>query len=422
MAMAKVESRLKLLLPAIGPCLFAFSASALEIDDYIDRLDNALTFSAMQDNVRARISGTVDLEFYHFQQPPPGLIDSAIDNLFNPRLTLFLDAQFGEKFYFFAQSRLDRGFDPSYHGAEVRLDEYALRYTPWKDGRFNVQVGQFATVVGNWVPRHLSWENPFVNAPLVYENITAINDKSAPPSARYFVRGFHPSEKYEFNPVIWGPDYASGISVSGRVDKFDYVAEMKNTSLSARPQSWHVISTGFGDPTFSGRAGYRPNESWNFGISASDGAYFRHEAERTLPPGRDIGDYHERVLGQDISFAWRHLQLWAEFYEARFEVPNAGNADTFAYYLEAKYKFTPRLFGAVRWNQQFFNKIDSPTNGSAGDDNDRRWSPNIARVDVAAGYRFTTHTQLKMQYSYQKETTGPRDDNHLFAAQFTVRF
>ena len=82
---------------------------------------------------------------------------------------------------------------------------------------------------------------------------------------------------------------------------------------------------------------------------------FGAEAEPTLPPGRDIGDYREFVLGQDVSFAWRHLQLWAEFYEARFEVPRVGNADTFAYYyIEAKYKFTPQLFGAIRWNQQLF--------------------------------------------------------------------
>jgi hypothetical protein len=30
--------------------------------------------------------------------------------------------------------------------------------------------------------------------------------------------------------------------------------------------------------------------------------------------------------------------------------------------------------------------------------------------------------QLKLQYGFQHETTGPGDDNHLFAAQFTVRF
>src|SRR5262249_58275272 len=109
------------------------------------------------------------------------------DNLFNPRLTLFLDMQIGSQIYFFAQSRLDRGFDPTDFGANIRLDEYAVRITPWQDGRFSVQVGKFATVVGNWVPRHLSWENPFINAPVVYENVTAIRDKYAPYSPLFFV-------------------------------------------------------------------------------------------------------------------------------------------------------------------------------------------------------------------------------------------
>jgi len=46
----------------------------------------------------------------------------------------------------------------------------------------------------------------------------------------------------------------------------------------------------------------------------------------------------------------------------------------------------------------------------------------LGRIDAAIGYRFTSHTQLKLQYSFQHETTGPHDDNHLLAAQFTVRF
>ncbi|PYK14163.1 MAG: hypothetical protein DME55_15650 [Verrucomicrobia bacterium] len=279
-----------------------------------------------------------------------------------------------------------------------------------------LQIGKFATVVGNWVPRHLSWENPFINAPIVYENVTPIRDKSAPLSLFDFVYGFYYYQKYAFNPVIWGPSYASGFSVSGRLGRFDYAAEMKNASLSSRPESWHITEVGFENPTFSGRAGFRPNEAWNFGLSASEGPYFRPEAESTLPPGRDIGDYREFVLGQDASFAWRHLQLWAEFYEARFEVPRVGNADTFAYYVEAKYKFTPQLFGAIRWNQQLFGNIND------GYGHNVRWSPDLGRTDIAVAYRFTTHTQLKLQYSFQHETTSPGDDNHLFAAQFTVRF
>src|SRR5947209_15196304 len=199
-------------LHAFSLCVFACTACAFDIDDVFDRLDNALTVSLFQDNLRVRLSGTLDLEFYNFEQLAPVLIDSRTDNLFNPRLTLFLDAQLGSQIYFFAQSRVDRGFDPTDHGADIRLDEYALRITPWQDGRFSLQVGKFATVVGNWVPRHLSWDNPFINAPLVYENITAISDKAAPASPQDFVRSFEATAKYEFNPVIWGPNYASGVS------------------------------------------------------------------------------------------------------------------------------------------------------------------------------------------------------------------
>src|SRR5438067_5907020 len=188
-------------LSALCLCLVASTAPAFEIDDFLDRLDSALTIAALHDNLRAHLSGTIDLEVYHFEQPAPGLIDSKIDNLFNPRLTLFLDAQYGSQVYFFAQSRLDRGFDPSDRGAQIRLDEYALRITPWDDGRFTLQIGKFATVVGNWVPRHLSWDNPFINAPLPYEKVTPLEDKSAPYYG--FLNGTLTDPKYEYIPVIW---------------------------------------------------------------------------------------------------------------------------------------------------------------------------------------------------------------------------
>jgi hypothetical protein len=47
--------------------------------------------------------------------------------------------------------------------------------------------------------------------------------------------------------------------------------------------------------------------------------------------------------------------FWAEVFETRFEVPNVGNADL-SYYLEAKYKITPQLFVALRWNQQLYGE------------------------------------------------------------------
>jgi len=67
------------LLRALGFCLIASTARALEVEDFFDRLDNTLTIAAFEDNLRARLSGTIDLEAYHFQQPAPGLIDSKIN-------------------------------------------------------------------------------------------------------------------------------------------------------------------------------------------------------------------------------------------------------------------------------------------------------------------------------------------------------
>ena len=381
--------------------------------DFFDHVDDTLTFSTLNDNIRARLSGTLDIEGYHFEQPAPGLIDNKTDFLFNPRLTLFLDAQAGSHIYFFAQARLDRGFDPSDDGVQLRLEEYALRVTPWDDGRLTIQVGKFATIVGNFVPRHLSWENPFVTSPLVYDNVTGLEDRTGRIAAD-FEKALR-TEKYELIPVIWGPNYASGASLSGRLGQFDYAAEIKNRSLSSRPGTWDIVETGFGDPAVSARFGFRPNQMWNFGLSVSDGAYLRSEAGRFLPSGRDLDDYREKLFGQDISFAWHHLQVWAEFYEARFEVPRVGDADTFAWYVEAKYKFTPQFFAALRFNQQLFDTIQSTRPPSS-------LGSDLCRLDAAAAYRFTPHIQLKLQYSFQQETSGAGSHNHLFAAQFTIRF
>jgi hypothetical protein len=396
-------------------CLFLFQANALAIDDFLDRLGETLTITAFNNSVRARLRGTFDMEIYHVDGPAPGLIFIEDGFLWNPRLSLSLDAQLGTTIYFFGQARLDRGFDPMESDAEVRLDEYAMRISPWQDGRFNLQLGKFATVVGNWVARHYSWDNPFVTAPLPYENLTPIWDSQAADSSATLL-GWIFSDSHLRQPIIWGPSYASGVAMFGRIGKVDYAAELKNTSLSSRPETWDATETKWENPTFSGRVGFRPNEMWNLGVSASTGTYLRPEAEYTLAAGYSLNDYRQIVVAQDIGFAWRHLQVWAEFYEARFEIPTVGDVDTFAYYLETKYKFMPQLFAALRWNQQFFGTVRD----SAG--HDTTWGRDVWRIDTALGYRLTAHTQLKLQYSLQHEDSGPREYGHTLAAQFTLRF
>jgi len=410
---------------AAGLCILALASAAPGQEELFDRIDDQLTFGGWNGALRARLSGTLDLEGYFLSRPAPGLIFSEGSQLFNPRLSLFLDAQLGPRVYAFVESRADNGFDPGEVGPIVRLDEYALRFTPWEDGRFNLQVGKFATVVGDWAPRHGSWDNPFITAPLPYENLTGIWDTTAARSAGEVqswaglrpapTRGGEFLDEYRDVPIIWGPSYSSGAAVFGEIGKFDYSFELKNASLSSRPETWAPTATQWQHPTFSGRLAYVPDEMWVFGFSASAGSYLQASAGPTVAPGAGLGRYLEVVLGQDMGFAWHHVQIWAEVYEARFEIPGVGNADTEAYYLEAKYKFTPQLFGAVRWNQQLFSNL--PNSSSAG-----RWGRNVERIDFGPGYRLTPHMQVKLQYSLEHQDADSQNWGDLLAVQFTARF
>lgn len=409
-------------------CFVALCLRAFAADDFLDELAEKLTLTAFDDQVRVQLRGTLDLEIYYLDRPGPGLLFTADDILLNPRLSLHLDAQLGRQVYVFAQARVDRGFDPNEAGAEVRLDEYAVRVSPWQDGRLVLQIGKFATVVGNWVARHDSWANPFVTAPLPYENLTAIWDTMAARTSTTLFQWAHIrtragnfigdelSDIHFRLPIIWGPSYASGAAILGRIGKLDYAAELKNASVSSRPEVWDATQTQWQHPTFSGRLGLRPNETWNFGVSASTGTYLQADARPRLALGHGIDDYRQIVLAQDIAFAWHHLQVWAEFYEARFQIPTVGNADTFAYYVEAKYKITPQLFAALRWNQQLFGTVRDQQGRPA------TWGRDVWRVDPALGYRFSAHTQLKLQYSLQHEESGPRKFGHTIATQFTIQF
>src|SRR5437763_6867143 len=98
--------------------------------DLLDRVNDALSIRNSQNQFQLQLSGLIDFEGCLIDQRAPRLIETDDSFLFNPRLSLFLDAQWTSHFYFFGQLRVDRGFDPSDDGAQVRMDEYFVRYTP----------------------------------------------------------------------------------------------------------------------------------------------------------------------------------------------------------------------------------------------------------------------------------------------------
>ncbi len=391
-------------------------AAKAQGQQWLDQVDEHLHLQSPDGFFRSDLSGLLDLEGYYIDQRPPGLLFED-ESFFNPRLSLFLDTKLGPHFYSFVQARLDRGFDPGEKNFDARFDEYLLRWTPWNDSRVNLQFGKFATVVGSWVQRHDSWQNPLITAPLPYENLTTVSYDDVPVSPQDFlVRRSVPDVKESWLPMIWGPAYTTGWSVFGTLGKFDYALDLKNTAISSHPDSWTLNSSWWRYPTVSGRLGFRPSPAWNHGLSFSVGPYLSTEATDALPVGKTISDYNQFTFDYDVSYALKRWQLWAEVFLTRFEVPNVGNADSLAYYVEAKYKITSELYAAARWNQELFADIN---NGLGGQD---AWANDMYRIDLALGYRFTRHLQSKLQYSFGHRNAALQQGEQLVAAQFTLRF
>ena len=317
------------------------------------------------------------------------------------------------------------------------MDEYVVRFTPSRKGVFNLQLGKFATIVGNWTPRHDSWSDPFVTAPLPYDNLTGIWDAFALRSVGTLLAWAQitPSSVVDMDrdkslrlPILWGPGYATGAAVSGELRWLQYAMEVKSTSLSSRPDTWSHTKELWNDPTVSARIAVSPDEKWNFGLSGSEGPYLKESAISSIPAGRSYRAYREIVLGEDASFAWHHFQAWAEIYEARFEIPAVANADTLAYYLEAKFKLAPQFSWAFRWNQQLYATVFVPQFIPSGGSRPAvaahraAWGRDLWRIDSGPAYRITPHVQLKLQASVEQGDADSRGVIGMLATQLTARF
>jgi hypothetical protein len=384
----------------------------------LDRLDRSLTVDFADGLVRSELSGLFDLEGYGVDGRPPGLLFGDGKEFVNPRLSLFLDTHVGSHLYGFVQLRVDRGFDPrAADTGATRFDEYFLRWTPFDRPWIHLEVGKFATVVGNWVQRHDSWQNPFIVAPLPYENVLAVSDDAAPADAAASLgRRDVADKKAQWLPIVWGPSYTTGAALFGRASDFEAAFEVKNAGLSSRPRAWDGRARGFDDPSFGGRIGWRPDPAFALGASVHDGPYLLEKASTSLPAGRDVGDFDQTTVGADAAYAWRKLQLWSELFLSRFEVPNVGDAETAAWYVEARYRLRPDLFPALRWNQQLFGEVPN----GLGDE--RAWDRDAWRIEAALTWRFDPHAQVKVQYGYLRQRGDLQQGEQLVAGQLTLKF
>jgi hypothetical protein len=187
---------------------------------------------------------------------------------------------------------------------------------------------------------------------------------------------------------------------------------------------------GFNYPTFTGRAGFRPDAAWNLGVSASTGSYISQAAydrfSNTSKAGSSIGESRQNVVGTDISYAHGPIELWSEFAWSQYEVPDAiagkavGNIGAYSYFIESKWKFMPQFWLSGRWNQQLYSNVTPATGPGAG--SETPWYNNLWRADACLGFKINRFTQFKVQYSYTEEAGDVDPGQNLFAVELVIQF
>jgi hypothetical protein len=397
----------------VATCLMCAARAALA-QDVLDDIDRKLAYASSDGAWVVDLSLMSDVTFYAQDAPAQGLLFSDNDEYVAPRVAAFLDVGYHEWLVLHAQVAADRGFDPGEaSGGDARIDELFVDAHLTDAGRLSLRVGKFASSFGGWIARHLAWDNPMITAPLIYEDVLPMTDRTAPLNDAAFASRRNTVDKQrDWVPIVWGPSYTSGASLSGSTDTVDATVEVKNAALSSRPETWDVFAGGYEtDPSVTGRLRWHPSEAWWFGGSASRGAYLQDDAKPTLPVGKHIDDYDQTTFGVDASYEHRRLQLWAELVHAKFDTPVVGDVAALSGFIEARYKATAQVWVGARWNQSWFD--DAPSA-------DASWNRDMRRLDLALGYRHTAHLEVKAQYSLSDQAGREIDGEHLFAAQFVL--
>ena len=226
----------------------------------------------------------------------------------------------------------------------VELEHLTLRFSP--SPRFVIDGGKFAFPIGTFAARRFSTTNPLIGLPDGY-------------------------------PVI----YPWGGQISGAATKFDYraaIVSLPVTNEQYLPTPGHA-------PRPAVSVGFTPLIGLRVGASWTAGPYLGPDVSADLPSGSEWQDYGEQILAADLKFARGYFELFAELGASWYEVPTYDeDVKGTAYYIEAKYSWSPRFFTAARFERNLYAFI-RPTGGGAW----QARATDFVNTEVGLGVRIT---------------------------------
>jgi hypothetical protein len=287
-----------------------------------------------------------------------------------------------DRFVIYAQGKAEGGSAASNDGVVVTLPQAGLRFTA--SPALVIDVGKMAHPVGVFSARVISDRNPLIGIPDGY-------------------------------PVR----YPLAAQVSGSAGIVDYRAAV--VSLPVTHPSYVPRPTPSPRPALG--IGLTPFIGLHVGASGTWGPYLNKTISAAHLRDQPWDSYGAPVFAADLSFSRGYLELRGESAWSWYDVPGRTvTSDGIAFYVEARYTFSPRVYVATRLERNDYPFILPILVNT--------WVANVSRVDdgeLGFGFRLGPTTLLKVSGRADKWLVAPsrraiQGDGHALGVQLSQGF
>ncbi len=363
---------------------------------------------------------------------------------FLTRVSIFMNFTFDDHFSSFALFE-------SVRGLSFNVFAMGVHWKPFSSPYLQFRVGKFQAPFGNFLERRFAPMNPVIGLPLIYDYAHNLSAFDIPGSNAVLLESRGSGIELRYRPadaagsgkadrwimklasghlpragrgmrILSRELYLTGIELVGRTRRWRYALAVTNGSVS-NPADLNPT----GRLNLLGRLIFSPTAGFVAGLSMARGAYLNRQAtEAALSRiGRRPEEFLQTTVGLDLSYSYRHLEVWAEGLWNRYETPFiSGDLDLTGWNLEMKYKLTARLFLAFRYNGIRFAEIEDPTDVDGDGALMESWDYNVQQWEVAVWVRLHRNGFFKMAHQWNRTQDVPQGDpaDDVTAFQFTVYF
>jgi hypothetical protein len=286
--------------------------------------------------------------------------------------------------------------------AEVRSEDLQhvaahaayVRVRPWQSRAFDIQAGRIPPAFGAYGRRAYNADNPLIGYPLAYQYLTSLRADAVPATTDDLLR---------MRGRGWQPAYPIG-STAEKPGLPLVSAFRWDTGVQARWATQHVDVTGavtagtLSDPRLtdnndgrqiSARVAVKPIVGLIVGASGARGAWISKDVTQTFQqPARDR-TYLQRAAGVDAEYSRDYWVVRGELVWSAWTMPLVATGteqqlEAVGFWVEGRYRFTPRFFAAGRADRLAFSRIS----GTLFAGQPTTWDADVERVEGGIGWYF----------------------------------